>query len=401
MISKLFKENRSLLGNEKSFKILEQYLPLKYYKIPSGTKCFDWPVPKKWVLKKAILKDLSGNIIIDASKNILQVINYSNSFQGKISKEDLNNKLHVDKGISSIPYRTAYYSGKWGFCLSEEQYSQLNDKEYIVDIQSKFVDSEMILGECLIKGESEKEIILSSYLCHPNQINDGLSGVQLLVNLYHLLKQNKNKYTYRLFFISETIGSIALLSQKIIKPKNVEFAMVATCVGIGEDLHYKKTHLGNHTIDNIIIDNFPVFQHEFKPWGSDERQFSSPKIRIPTCSLMRTRWQDFVNYHTSNDDYVSIELINKTSEVYFQILKLYETEKRYIINHEGGEPFLQQHQLYRTIGKPGHSDIGKIINWIIFLSDGKNTISDIVIKSGFNRYEIEYFINILIEKGVI
>ena len=67
MISQLLKENRSLLGNESSFKIINEYIPLIYYHFPTGTKCFDWKVPKKWIVKCAIIKDMTGNIILDAT----------------------------------------------------------------------------------------------------------------------------------------------------------------------------------------------------------------------------------------------------------------------------------------------------------------------------------------------
>jgi len=398
MISKLIKENRSLLGNEKTFEILKEYIPLKLYTIPSGLQCFDWKVPKKWLIHRAVLKDMSGNTIIDAKKNILQIVNYSNSFKGILSYSELLKHLYVDV---DIPYRTAYYSDSWGFCLREDQFKQLKDEQYQVDIDTEFVDSAMILGECFIKGRTNKEIILTSYICHPKQIHDGLSGVQLLVNLYNKLIKRNNKYTYRIFFIPETIGSIALLSQNIISPESVEFCMVVTCVAHGDKLNYKKTYLGNHTIDNIIQANFDVNVHEFKPWGSDERQFSSPNVRIPTCLLMRTRWQDFDNYHTGADNAYSKTTIDKTTDIYFEILKKYETEKRYLITHQACEPFLTKYDLYRKVGVPGHSDVSKIINWIIFLSDGKNTISDMVIKSGFSMNKIQEYVEILIKRGLI
>ena len=185
MIDLLINEPRSLLGNEKTFSILERYIPLKLYNIPTGTKCFDWSVPKKWILKKAILKDLNGNVILDASNNILHVINYSNSYEGIVTKKELDNHIYI--GEKYIPYRTAYYSDAWGFCVTRDQYLHLTDERYKVEIETEFVDSFMTLGECYIKGQTDKEVILTSYICHPNQANDGLSGVQLLVNLYHKL----------------------------------------------------------------------------------------------------------------------------------------------------------------------------------------------------------------------
>ncbi len=399
MISQLINENRSLLGNEKVFDILEKYIPLNYYMFPSGAKCFDWNVPQKWIVKKGIIKDITGKVAIDVADNILHLVGYSNSFKGWISKNEMTDHIYVGP---DIPYRTAYYGDFWGFCMTGNQFLKLKGDRFFVDIETEFVDSNLEIGECKIEGESKKEIILTSYLCHPNQANDGLSGVQLLVDLYNKLKKSHNKFTYRFFFMPETIGSLALLSHKIIKPEDVEFAMVATCVGVGDELCYKKTYLGNHTIDNIASE-FADETYDFEPWGSDERQFSSPKIRIPTCSLMRTRWQDFGEYHTAADnlDLISLERIEDTAEIYWHILKKYENDKRYIINHEGGEPFLTKHDLYRIVSIPGHETLGKVINWVVFLSDGINTISDMVAKSGFKKEEIEDVIEMLLKKEII
>ena len=58
IFDELFPINRSLLGEgyNKSLKILSKYIKLKYKKYKSGTKIFDWEVPKEWVVKKAYIK---------------------------------------------------------------------------------------------------------------------------------------------------------------------------------------------------------------------------------------------------------------------------------------------------------------------------------------------------------
>jgi len=380
LLNKLYKLKRTLISddNEVALNIIGDFIPLKVHRFKSGTKCYDWTIPKKWVVNKGILKDLRGNTIIDFKTNTLHLVNYSNPYKGIINQKTLLNNLHTDpNNPDAIPYRTSYYSDNWGFCLQHNKLNELKDKKYLVDIDTKFVDGELLIGETILKGKSKKEIILTSYYCHPNQINDGLSGVDLLVKIYNKLKGKKLKYTYRFFFWPETIGAITALSQNIINPHNVEYIIVATTVGKGNP-HYKKTHLGNHSLDNIVedlVDNV----RPYSPTGSDERQFSSQGIRIPTGVLTTIPYEEFNEYHTSQDnlDFISKDTINKMVDLYIEVLLQYEKKSKYKLNVKGGEPFLSKHNLYRSIGTPGNTKNDLIRNWILHYCDGTKNSKDI------------------------
>lgn len=410
LYKELFDLNRSLMGenNDRALNIINSVIPLSIHKFKSGEKCFDWIVPKEWIFKKAVLKDLNGNIIIDASENILHLLNYSSSFSGIIKKEELFKHLFTNPKLpNSIPYRTSYYNKNWGFCLSHNQFSKLNDDEYFVDIDTKFIDGHLSVGEATIKGKSEKTIVLSSYICHPIQANDGLSGVVLLLYLYKTLSKEKNlKYTYKFYFGPETIGAIALLSKKIINSNNVEYALISTCVGYGKKLNYKKTFLGNHSIDNIaeyVLSNYDSNILNFIPIGSDERQYSSPSIEIPCASLMRTLYCEFDQYHTSFDNLnlVSLDLIKKTAYIYKKIILLYEKKQKIKSKIKGGEHFLSKYNLYTQIGGIGHNKDSVLNNWILHLANSKNNSIDICKKSGYPLNLVEKNIKKLMKKKLI
>ena len=94
LLNKLYKLNRTLLSddNEKALQILQNEIPIKIHKFKSGTKCFDWEIPKKWKVNKGVLKDLNGKIILNFDDNILHLINYSSSYSGKILFDELKKK---------------------------------------------------------------------------------------------------------------------------------------------------------------------------------------------------------------------------------------------------------------------------------------------------------------------
>ena len=407
LIKKIFYLDRSLLGpaNNEALEYIARHVPLRLLSFPSGQSVYDWEIPQEWVLKTGILREKGGPIICNASHNILNIVNYSQSYRGEMSYQDLLPHLHFsDINPECIPYRTSYYSRNWGFCLPKKQFISLDSgATYDVEIEANFVNSEMKLGELKIPGRHKKEIIFTAYLCHPLQFHDGLSGVACLLEIYNKLKKEDNFYTYRFFFLPETIGPIALLANKIINPQNVDFCFISTCVSYGDRIKYKKSFIGNHPIDNIISSMANVECVDFFPNGSDERQFSSPKIRIPTSSIMRAIYGEYPQYHTSGDDLslINYDNIIEIANMHIKVLERYEERTCYIICHDGCEPFLSKKNLYREIGATRDSYFDQLRNWIIFLSDGTHSILDISKKLEVSLDKVEKCVIILEEKGVI
>ena len=94
----LFPINRSITGKgvDQTLGYIKKILPkLKIKKISSGTKVFDWKVPKEWNVKEAYIKDMKGNDIINFKKNNLHVMGYSVSINkiNQISSQHFFHKL--------------------------------------------------------------------------------------------------------------------------------------------------------------------------------------------------------------------------------------------------------------------------------------------------------------------
>ena len=130
----------------------------------------------------------------------------------------LEDEMIVYRGVT-----TMYYKKDWCFCITKNQYADLSKyKKLRVVINSKFKKGKLNIGELIIKGKSKKEILISTYLCHPSLANDNLSGVvmtSLLAKFLNSLK--KLNWSYRIVFLPETIGAISYLHLKkeIIKKK--------------------------------------------------------------------------------------------------------------------------------------------------------------------------------------
>lgn len=380
----LFPICRSITGNglRESLKIISKEIPLNILEIPTGTKAFDWEVPKEWNIKDAYVKDLKGNKIIDFKKSNLHILGYSTPFQGIISHEELMEHIYTLPEIpEAIPYLTSYYKERWGFCLEHQRLKELNQDKYEIFIDSELKNGSMSIGEGFIKGKIDKEVLLSTYLCHPSMGNNELSGpiVQTLLYNWLLERKDKLKYSYRFLYLPETIGSITYLSLfgENLK-KNVVAGYVINCIGDRGKFTYKKSRQGNSLADKAALNilnnlNEDFNLYEWFPAGSDERQYCSLGFNLPIGSLMRSMYGTYKEYHTSLDnlDFIPLEELYKSFEIYKKILMNIEINEKLEAVHKNCEPKLDKRGLYPTLGsqKETTDSIKKECTYGLFLMD--------------------------------
>jgi len=382
---------RSITGNgvRESLNILQKYVNFKINEIPSGTKVFDWIVPEEWNIKSAYVVDLATNeCVINFNNHNLQVVGYSEPIDKVIDFNELNEHLYFNEKLpNAIPYVTSYYSKNWGFCLSFNEYLKLNrDSKYRVFIDSNFnKNGSLTYAELVIPGKSEKEIFFSSYICHPQMCNNELSGPVVLTALANYISSCKSlKYTYRFVLIPETIGSIAYLSKNITKlKKNVIAGYNLTCLGDEGEFSYIPSRLGNTLSDKIALNflksNFPKFiSYTWLDRGSDERQYCAPGIDLPVCSITRTKYGKYPEYHTSLDDFniISENALQKSLIVYKKLINILETDCYPIINVLC-EPQLGKRGLYPNISTVNSGETVRDLMNFISYCDGNHSLLDI------------------------
>ena len=313
LVQRLWSINRSITGEgvRKTLRILKEYLPeLCTYEVPSGTTAFDWTVPKEWKVSKAFIITPSGDRICDFGENNLHLVGYSIAISKKISLTELQSHLHsLPDQPTAIPYVTSYYKEYWGFCITEQERSELKDGEYEICIDSELFDGSLTYGELLIKGSSKKEVFISTYICHPSMANNELSGPTVTTYLAKWIGNLKNRrYSYRIIFIPETIGSLVYLSKNIDQLKCDVFAgFNVSCVGDNRAYSYLPSRRGDTVSDDVAKHVLkwtdPNFlSYKWSDRGSDERQYCAPNIDLPIASMMRTKYGEYPEYHTSLDN---------------------------------------------------------------------------------------------------
>lgn len=386
----LFPICRSITGNgvRKTLSILNSVIggEMVVREVPSGTQVFDWSVPKEWNIRNAWIKDSKGNKILDFKDSNLHVVGYSLPVNKEVNLEELKTIIYTQpEQPDAIPYVTSYYKERYGFCMTQNQKNNLKEDNYHIFIDSELKDGSLTYGEIIIPGDSDKEIFLSTYVCHPSMANNELSGPAVAIYLAKWLKSlSKRRYTYRIIFIPETIGSITYLSQNLEHlKKQVIAGFNISCVGDNRTFSYVASRYGNTLADKVAKNVLRFYYPEYKEYsflkrGSDERQYNAPGVDLPVCAICRSKYGEYPEYHTSKDnlDFISPEGLAGAFEVYKQCITVLENNYKYKINVLC-EPQLGKRGLYPTISQKGSYDAVKAMTDFIAYADGNNDLIDI------------------------
>lgn len=392
LITRLYPICRSITGEgvRETLNIISQYIPMEMHEVPSGTRVFDWTIPKEWNIKSAYIENSEGKKIIDFENLNLHVLNYSIPVNKHVSLDELKSHLYsLPEYPDLIPYKTSYYQENWGFCMAHSQLLSLKEGDYHVFIDSSLENGSLTYGELLIKGEISDEILISTHVCHPSLCNDNLSGIVISTHLARLISNSKPKYSYRFLFIPGTIGSITWLKMNEKKVKKIKYGLVITLLGDDSDFTYKKSRKGNTAIDRAVelylkTNNKPSALIDFVPYGYDERQYCSPGFDLPVGCFTRKPYGEFPEYHTSADnlEFVKPDRLSESLQAVAGILDILENNNTYINLNPKCEPQLGKYGLYDKLGGTNESKISQLaLLWVLNYSDSFNSLLDIALKS--------------------
>ena len=113
-----------------------------------------------------------------------------------------------------------------------------------------------------------------------------------------MAKSIERKYTYRIIFAPETIGSIAYLSKNY---KNLKNKVVAgfnlSCLGDDKTYSFLPSRNGQTLSDKVALKviktKVKILKFITGITESDERQYCAPGIDLPISSLMRSRYGEY------------------------------------------------------------------------------------------------------------
>ncbi len=384
---------------------------MKIQSVASGKKVFDWNVPDEWEIFEGYIEDSNGNKVVDFEDSNLHVVGYSVSVDAFMSLEELQLHLFSDESNpAAIPYVTSYYKKDWGFCLSHDIRKSLTEQRYHVKISSRHFKGEMNYGELRIKGNSRKTILLTTYVCHPSMANNEVSGPVVMAGLAkHIERLPDRNYSYRILFLPETIGAISYIAKHLrFLKRRVAAGWVLTCIGDDRAFSYLPSRYGNTYADKVTksvfrsLDQRLVRIYSWLDRGSDERQFCSPGVDLPVCSVMRSKYSEYPEYHTSLDDMslLSPESLEDSLALVVDIINQLEANviptSKYLC-----EPRLGKRGLYPELSELTSVDSVKNQMDVLSYCDGKNDLISIGEITGIQFDEVREIVTKLALGGVV
>jgi aminopeptidase-like protein len=409
----LFPISRSLTGPgvRETLEVLSGHLPgLTVHAVPSGTRAFDWIVPDEWTIRDAYITDENGNRVVDFRKNNLHVVGYSTPVDQWLSLEELDRHLHSLPDLPhAIPYVTSYYSRRWGFCLTHGQRASLSSGRYRAVIDADLRPGVLNYAELVLPGRSEQEVFVSTYVCHPSMANNELSGPVVTTALARWLAGLPHRrFTYRFVFIPETIGSIVYLSRHLDHLKqHVVAGFNVTCIGDERCYSYVPSRAGDTLADRAALHVLKHIDPGFRRYtwldrGSDERQYCAPGVDLPIASIMRSKYVEYPEYHTSLDDlgFVTAAGLQGGFDALRQAIEVIENDRR-VRTTVLGEPQLGKRGLYPTLGTKESGRQARSMMNLISYADGTRTLLEIAELTGDPHSRLVSMLPPLVEAGLI
>lgn len=388
--AELFPICRSLTGNgvRETLAAIRERLPgLVIHEVPSGTQAFDWTVPDEWNIRSARLTGPTGETVVDFKDSNLHVVGYSEPVDVELDLDGLQAHLHsLPEQPEAIPYITSYYKRNWGFCLPHRVREDLKPGRYRAVVDSTLAPGSLTYAELVLPGETAEEVFLSTYICHPSMANNELSGPVVTAALASwLISLPARRYTYRIVFIPETIGSIVYLSRNLdIMKKRMVAGFNVSCVGDDRAYSFVRSRLGDTFADRLAACVFKHhspeirhFEYSFLDRGSDERQYCAPGVDLPVVGVSRSKYGCYPEYHTSLDD---LTLVTPTGlagafDVLRKCIEAIESNRKYLVRCMG-EPQLGKRGLYPNLStKSSGSSVQLMMNMITYCDGNHDLIA--------------------------
>jgi aminopeptidase-like protein len=183
---------------------------------------------------------------------------------------------------------------------------------------------------------------------------------------------------------------------------------VLTRVGDERTYSYVPNRSGATVADKTALRSAAKFRIVLRHYsrldrGSDDRQYCSPGVDLPVCSLMRSKYGTYPEYHAhlgTLGTVVTSRGLAESFDLYKEVIANLES-RRYPKSTNLGEHQMGRRDLYPNISiKRSTSDFDAIMD-VLSLADGTLEIGEIAKSTGLNDNQVNEVIDLLLAHNLI
>ena len=181
-----------------------------------------------------------------------------------------------------------------------------------------------------------------------------------------------------------------------------------SCVGDERSFSYLPSRNGKTISDKVAKHVLKWIDSNYKSWtwldrGSDERQYCAPGIDLPIASILRTKYGEYPEYHTSLDNLDDVVTSKGLDGGYWALrraLELIEKNNIYKVNILC-EPQLGKRGMYPTLSTKKIIYDTRVISNFLSLCDGEHSLLDISEKINVPAWDLYKVVEKLISHDLI
>ena len=407
------------------FEKVGRLLPLRLHRYPSSSTFNGWVIPENWRVHKALVKK-DGRVLFDGTEHVMGVATYSRSFNGSLSYEQLakhvvNNKDIPPAYVYHCMWQYRPWAPDWALSIPFERWRTFGPGNYDVELETSYSPGEMLVAESEKKGRSDATIVFNAHTCHPQQANDDLAGVVVLIRLFQWLATQDTHYSYRLILAPEHVGTVFYLRDRTkAELEQMVAGAFAEMPGTEGPIKVASSFRGDLPIDRAFRNavRHAAASHILVPWrqgaGNDETVWEAPGYEVPFVEVSRalTYQSCYPEYHTSfdNPDLLQEKYLQEFFEVFRRVVFTLENNATIHRKFDGlialSNP---QYDLYLERADPSvvknldedAEKWGHLLDSLFRYFDGKTTLLEIADKHDLSFERLHRYLKRFEAKGLV
>ena len=181
-----------------------------------------------------------------------------------------------------------------------------------------------------------------------------------------------------------------------------------SCVGDNRSYSYLPSRNGETLSDIVAKHVLKWIDPEFITYrwldrGSDERQYCAPGIDLPVASIMRTKFGQYPEYHTSLDDLTNVVTPEGLEGGYLALQRAVETieQNKYYKVNTLCEPQMSKRDLYPTLSTKSSAQKVRLMMNVISFFDGNKSLIEVAENLNVPIWKIYDLVKILQDQKLI